>query len=38
LVRPQPFAPNASQAELDGEIQRQKMNRRVVIVVNTNER
>jgi outer membrane protein OmpA-like peptidoglycan-associated protein len=38
LVPPRPFAPNASQAELDGEIQRQKMNRRVVIVVNTNER
>jgi outer membrane protein OmpA-like peptidoglycan-associated protein len=28
----------ASQAELDAEIQRQKLNRRVVIVVNTNER
>jgi len=38
LVRPRFFGANASQAELDIEIQRQKLNRRVVIVVNTNER
>jgi outer membrane protein OmpA-like peptidoglycan-associated protein len=38
LVRPQPFAMNAAQTELDGEIQRQRLNRRVEITVNTNER
>jgi outer membrane protein OmpA-like peptidoglycan-associated protein len=38
IVPPRPVAPNASQPELDAEIQRQKLNRRVVIVVNTNER
>jgi outer membrane protein OmpA-like peptidoglycan-associated protein len=38
LIPPRPFAPNASQADLDEEIQRQRLNRRVVIVVNTNER
>lgn len=38
LVPPRFFGANASQADLDFEIQRQKLNRRVVIVVNTNER
>ena len=38
LVPPRPIALNASQPELDSEIQRQRLNRRVVIVVNTNER
>jgi outer membrane protein OmpA-like peptidoglycan-associated protein len=38
LVSPRLFGANASQADLDYEIQRQKLNRRVVIVVNTNER
>jgi outer membrane protein OmpA-like peptidoglycan-associated protein len=38
LVPPRLFAANASQPDLDAEIQRQKLNRRVVIVVNTNER
>jgi outer membrane protein OmpA-like peptidoglycan-associated protein len=38
LVPPRPFALNASQADLDMEIQRQRLNRRVVIVVNTNEK
>jgi outer membrane protein OmpA-like peptidoglycan-associated protein len=38
LVPPRPFSPNASQADLDEEIQRQRLNRRVVIVVNTNEK
>ena len=38
LVPPRQFPLNATQAELDGEIQRQRVNRRVVIVVNTNER
>jgi len=38
LVPPRSFPANASQPELDAEIQRQRLNRRVVIVVNTNER
>jgi len=36
LVPPRQFPANASQADLDAEIQRQRLNRRVVIVVNTN--
>lgn len=38
LVPPRFAGANASQGDLDFEIQRQKLNRRVVIVVNTNER
>jgi len=38
IVPPRLIAPNPSQGELDAEIQRQRLNRRVVIVVNTNER
>ncbi len=38
IVQPRPVAPNASQAEFDAEIAREQPNRRVVIVVNTNER
>ena len=38
IVSPRPVAPNASQAEFDAEIAREQPNRRVVIVVETNER
>ena len=38
IVPPRPIAPDASQAEFDAEIAREQPNRRVVIVVNTNER
>jgi outer membrane protein OmpA-like peptidoglycan-associated protein len=37
LIPPRPFLPNASPADVDAEIQRQRLNRRVVIVVNTNQ-
>ncbi len=37
IVSPRPVAPNASQAEFDAEIAREQPNRRVVIVVETNE-
>jgi outer membrane protein OmpA-like peptidoglycan-associated protein len=38
IVSPRPVPPNASQAEFDAEIAREQPNRRVVIVVETNER
>jgi outer membrane protein OmpA-like peptidoglycan-associated protein len=38
VVTPRQIAPNAGQAEFDAEIAREQPNRRVVIVVETNER
>jgi outer membrane protein OmpA-like peptidoglycan-associated protein len=38
IVSPRPVPPNASQGEFDAEIAREQPNRRVVIVVETNER
>ncbi len=38
LVPPRPLAPNASQAEFDAEIDRERTNRRVEVTINTNER
>jgi len=38
VVTPRPIAPNAGQAEFDAEIAREQPNRRVVVVVETNER
>ncbi len=38
LVSPRPLASNASQAEFDAEIERERTNRRVEVTINTNER